>query len=103
MKEVYSLTDKLCQILKANYYMNGSTLDYDYIIEPGRKYLKIVQVNNQKSVHAFVDAKTGDLYKAHSWKAPAKGVRFNLFTDMAKLESIGKANRGMWAGGYLYR
>ena len=103
MNEVYALTDMLCQILKANYYMNGSTLDYDYIIEPGRKYLKIVQVNNQRSVHAFVDAENGDLYKAHSWKAPAKGVRFNLFTDMPKLESIGKANRGMWAGGYLYR
>ena len=103
MKEVYSLTDKLCQILKANYYMNGSTLDYDFIIEPGRKYLKVVMVSNQRSVHAFVDAENGDLYKAKSWKAPAKGVRFNLFNDMAKLESIGKASRGMWAGGYLYR
>jgi len=98
MKEVYSLTDKLCQILKANYYMNGSTLDYDFIIEPGRKYLKVVMVSNQRSVHAFVDAETGDLYKAASWRAPAKGVRYNLINDMNILRK-----NADWAGSYLYR
>ena len=98
MKEVYSLTDKLCQILKANYYMNGSTLDYDFIIEPGRKYLKVVMVSNQRSVHAFVDKKTGDLYKAASWRAPAKGVRYNLINDMNILRK-----NADWAGSYLYR
>jgi len=100
---VLNLTTELCAILKGNYYKNGSQLDYDFVIEPGNKYLKIVMVNNQKSVHAFVDKVTGDLYKAKSWKSPAKGVRFNLFTDIEKLRDMGKTQGAMWAGGYLYR
>ena len=103
MKEVVALTQELCGILRKNYYKNGSTLDYDFIIEPGRKFLKIVMVNNQRSVHAFVDKVTGDLYKAASWRAPAKGVRFNLFKDIGKLRIMGETTNGMWASGYLYR
>ena len=34
--------------------------------------------SNSRSVHAFVDMKTGEVYKPASVKAPAKGVRFNL-------------------------
>ena len=75
------------------------------IVLNGKKYLKIVQrdVTDGKvsdrsgSVHAFVDKKNADLYKAAGWAAPAKGVRFNLITDMQKLEQV--AN---WSGGYLY-
>ncbi len=103
MKTALELTTELCAILKSNYNLNGSTLDYDFVIEPGNKYLKIVCVNNQKSVHAFVDKKNGDLYKAKSWKSPAKGVRFNLFSDIEKLREMGKTYGAMWAGGYLYR
>lgn len=103
MKSVLELTQDLCGILKKNYYMNGSTLDYDFVIEPGRKFLKIVMVNNQRSVHAFVDKNNGDLYKAASWRAPAKGVRYNLVTDIEKLRKMGETSRGMWASGYLYR
>jgi len=103
MKTTLELTTELCSILKSNYYQKGSTLDYDFVIEPGNKYLKIVMVNNQKSVHAFVDKKNGDLYKAKSWKSPAKGVRFNLFSDIEKLREMGKTYGAMWAGGYLYR
>jgi hypothetical protein len=50
MKTALELTTELCAILKSNYYLKGSTLDYDFVIEPGNKYLKIVCVNNQKSV-----------------------------------------------------
>ena len=103
MKTALELTTELCSILKSNYYLKGSGLDYDFVIEPGNKYLKIVMVSNQKSVHAFVDKKNGDLYKAKSWKSPAKGVRFNLFTDIEKLREMGKTYGAMWAGGYLYR
>ena len=73
--------------------------DYDFVIETGRKYHKIVMVNNQRSVHAFVDKKTGDLYKPAGWKSPAKHVRGNLL-DSASREDILK--RCDWAGGYLY-
>jgi hypothetical protein len=50
-----------------------------------------------------VDKKTGDLYKAATWSAPAKGVRFNLLSDIEKLRKIGETTNGMWASGYLYR
>lgn len=98
MSAVFDLTADLCAVLKADYYKRGSTLEYDFVIEEGRKYYKVVMVNNQRSVHAFVDKKTGDLYKAATWAAPAKGVRFNLFKDMELLKKV--AN---WSGGYLYR
>ena len=50
------------------YYQNrieeikAGKVDYSYEIEEGRKYYKIVMVSNQRSVHAFVDKKTGDVY-----------------------------------------
>ena len=42
----------------------------------GRKYIKINQING--GVHAFIDKKTGEVYKPASWKAPAKHVRYDL-------------------------
>ena len=53
---------------------------YKFVVESGRKYHKIVQTDKSgsQSVHAFVDKKTGELYKAASFKAPAKGVRYDL-------------------------
>ncbi len=98
MTNIKQLADQLCAILKANYYKNGSTLDYSFGIQETRKYYKVIMVNNQRSVHAFVDKNNGDLYKAASWKAPAKGVRYNLVTDIEKLKVMAD-----WAGGYLYR
>ncbi len=103
MKTVTDLTLDLCGILRKNYYKNGSTLDYDFVVEPGRKYLKIVMVNNQRSVHAFVDKVTGDLYKAATWRAPAKGARYNLIKDIEMLRKMGETTNAMWATGYLYR
>ena len=38
--------------------LKSGVCDYDFVIESGRKYHKIVMVNNQRSVHAFVDKKT---------------------------------------------
>ena len=72
-----------------------------YIAEGGRKYHKIVMEyeNGQRSVHAFVDKKTGDLYKAASFKAPAKHVRFNLCIISDREWLLENAD---WAGGYLY-
>ena len=75
---------------------------YKFEIETGRKYHKIIMVTDgdSRSVHAFVDKKTGELYKAASFKAPAKGVRYDLrlITDR---EFVFK--NCDWAGGYLYK
>jgi len=59
--------------------LKNGECDYDFFIEEGRKYLKIVMdARGSKSVHAFVDKKTGEVYKAASFKSPAKGVRYVL-------------------------
>ena len=79
--------------------------EYKFVIECGRKYHKIIMEvpnNNRppsRSVHAFVDKKTGDLYKAASFKAPAKHVRFNLCLISDREWLYENAD---WAGGYLY-
>ena len=72
-----------------------------YIQEGGRKYHKIVMEydNGSKSVHAFVDKKTGEVYKPASFKAPAKIVRYNLCLINDREWLLENAD---WAGGYLY-
>lgn len=75
-------------------------IDTEFYIESGRKYHKIIMRDrNSRSVHCFVDKKTGDVYKSASWKAPAKGVRYNLLDDKSREECYARAD---WAGGYLY-
>jgi len=72
-----------------------------YIAEGGRKYHKIVMEyeNGQRSVHAFVDKKTGEVFKPASFKAPAKGVRFNLCLIKDREWLLENAT---WHGSYLY-
>lgn len=49
--------------------------------EPGRKYIKIVvELSGSRSVYCFFDY-DGNIYKAASWKAPAKHVRGSVFDD----------------------
>ena len=82
-------------------YKAGKDL-YKFSIVTGRKYHKIVQTccDGSKSVHAFVDKNTGELYKAASWKAPAKDVRFDLRIIEQREFVLENCD---WAGGYLYK
>ena len=48
----------------------------------------------------YVDMKTGELYKAASWKAPAKDVRFDLRIIKEREFVLENCD---WAGGYLYK
>ena len=75
---------------------------YKFSIVTGRKYHKIVQTccDGSQSVHAFVDKNTGELYKAASWKAPAKDVRFDLRIIEQREFVLENCD---WAGGYLYQ
>ena len=75
---------------------------YKFSIVTGRKYHKIVQTccDGSQSVHAFVDKNTGELYKAASWKAPAKDVRFDLRIIEQREWVLENCD---WAGGYLYK
>ena len=93
----------LCDALQQNYqrsHPNGR--NYSYALISGRKYHKVMQcVDGQtESVHAFIDKKTGEVYKAASYKAPAKGVRFNLLIIQEREFVLENCD---WAGGYLYR
>lgn len=61
----------------------------------GRKYAKIVSVNSDgvsSSVFCFVNTENGDVLKAASWKAPAKGARGNIYDSangLARITSYG--------------
>ena len=80
--------------------LKEGTCDYDFFPETGRKYHKIVMnAAGSNSVHAFVDKKTGQVYKSASWKAPAKGVRYDLRIINQREWLLENAD---WAGGYLY-
>ena len=80
--------------------LKQGTCDYDFYPETGRKYHKIIMnAAGSRSVHAFVDKKTGQVYKSASWKAPAKGVRYDLRIIEQREWLLQHAD---WAGSYLY-
>ena len=80
--------------------LKNGQCDYDYVIETGRKYRKIIMdANGSRSIHAFVDKKTGEVYKPASFKAPAKVVRYDLRLIKDREWLLENAD---WAGGYLY-
>jgi hypothetical protein len=76
--------------------------DIDYVIESGKKYHKIIMIDGggSRSVHAFVDRKTGSVYKAASWRGPAKGERCNLLIIKEREWALKNAD---WSGGWLYQ
>ena len=90
---------------------NGTAKLMYFKIKTGKKFYKIVQMNfdtfqnrneyREGSVHAFVDKKTGQVYKPASWYAPAKHVRFDL-RIIREREFLFNSNNTGWAGGYLY-
>ena len=103
----------LCDALMDNFKQrnHGKVGGYDapvykFYIEEGRKYHKIImEIPNEnrdpsRSVHAFVDKKTGEVYKSASWKSPAKGVRYDLRLIEQREWLLENAD---WAGGYLYK
>ena len=98
---VRKYTLMLCDVLLMDFYRRGHTLDYKFYIESGRKYHKIVMEteSGSRSVHAFVDKKTGEVYKPASFKAPAKHVRYNLLSIESREKCFEQAD---WSGSYLY-
>ena len=95
---VYERAHKLAQALQQNYDSHGYG-DTVFDIKEGRKYIKINMINNQESVHAFIDRKTGDVFKPASWRGPAKIARYNLIDEVSYGECVARAD---WSGGYLY-
>jgi len=86
--------------------LKNGECNYDFVIESGRKYHKIIMVidngadrSPSRSVHAFVDKKTGEIYKSATWKSPAKGVRYDLRIIEQREWLLQNAD---WASSYLY-
>ena len=99
---VLRYSEVLCEALVQQFKSSHPNSDpYKFYIESGRKYHKIIMETNgnSRSVHAFVEKKFGNVYKAASWKAPAKHIRFNLLDDNSREECLARCD---WAGGYLY-
>ena len=93
---------------------NGTAKLYKFKVYSGKRYYKIVQQEFETwekskyfgqyrdgSVHCFVDKETGDVYKAASWRSPAKHIRFS-FQNEADLRFLLNPDNVDWAGGYLY-
>ena len=92
----------LCDALEQDFKSRYPNSDpYKFYIESGRKYYKLIMEteSGSRSVHAFVDKKTGEVYKPASFKAPAKIVRYNLLSIESREKCFERAD---WAGGYLY-
>ena len=100
----------LCEALEKDYersYPNSSHKK-EFRCQAGRKYWKINQQDVEEDgkiwsggVHAFIDKKTGDVFKAAAWSAPAKGVRYNILTQTETV--LKRAGNDGGFGGYLYR
>lgn len=99
-ENVLKYTQLLCNALEYD-YMNHEDEETKFVIEEKRKYYHIIHETStgSRSSHAFVDKKTGEVYKSASFKSPAKGVRFNLLNDESRESMLESLN---WHGTYLY-
>ena len=93
--------DSLEYHLSEQKLLEANILPIDYIIESGRKYHKIILIDGggSRSVSCFVDKKTGEIYKAASFRAPAKHVRYDFRIIEQREWVLANAD---WAGGWLY-
>ncbi|AGN12131.1 hypothetical protein PRAG_00194 [Prochlorococcus phage P-SSM3] len=93
---------------------NGTANLMWFKVYSGKKYYKIVQQQfetwegskyygqyRDASVHAFVDKKTGQIYKPAGWAKPAKHVRFDM-RIISERNFVHNPDNTGWAGGYLY-
>ena len=93
----------LCDALQQSHQRQypNSRRNYSYALISGRKYHKVMQcVDGQtESVHCFIDKKTGSIFKPASFKAPAKGERYNLLLIKDREWLFENAD---FCGSYLY-
>ena len=79
----------------------GLMRDKVFSVSNGRKYAKVISSSgeNQNFVFCFIDRKTGDVYKAATWKSPAKHVRYTI-TDEESAQEL--AHKSDAYGSFLY-
>ena len=98
-EQVYDYCLQLCDILDERFRQEFPTLNQTFTVDKGRKYYRVWAIDNQKTIHCFVNIKTGDVFKPESYNKPAKHVRYNLLDDVSRQSMFEKAH---YAGGYLY-
>lgn len=56
----------------------------------GQKYIRIIrtEMGDHRSVYCFIEKETGNVLKASGWKAPAKGIRSNIYADDHGLSGV---------------
>ena len=69
-------------------YSENNHTTHKYTI--GRRYIKVIAVSNQESVHSFVDMTNGNVLKPAGWSAPAKHARGNIYDDQNGLGMMGE-------------
>ena len=86
---------------------NGTEQLMKFRLQEGKKYWKVIQQNpnseggySDGSVTAFISFK-GEVFKPASWRAPAKGVRFD-FRIIKEREAALDPKKATWTGGSLY-
>jgi hypothetical protein len=60
-------------------------------VDEGSKYMKVwvSRGPGSKSVYCFVNRENGDILKAASWKAPAKGARGSIYDADNGMSAMG--------------
>lgn len=96
-QQIVEFAQELCAVVKERAHDPSKT---ELGLEFGKKYIRItITTYGNKSVHCFVNSVTGDVLKAASYKAPAKGIRYNLLDPQSRESCFRFADP---YGGYLY-
>jgi hypothetical protein len=59
--------------------------------EAGSKYVKVVSISGggSRSVHCFVEKENGNIWRAASWKAPARNhIRGNVYDQKSYIDRV---------------
>ena len=99
-----ALIEQVNNIWKVNSIESGRNFYHILTYEVNKKYIKVFDSTvydgvqrDGRSVFMFIDKETGAVYKAASFKAPAKGIRFYLETLVDSPEVVDPY------GSFLYR
>lgn len=76
LKKFISLLQERENAHNVKYFSNLEPEQFSYTV--GKKYVRVIRGT---SAYCFVDVNTGDIYKAASYKAPAKHARGNIYND----------------------
>lgn len=107
---VYERIEELINHLEKHpraFWDNGSR-SYAFEITKGPKYFKVWETvctfegtpTDQKSIHCFVEKKTGLVFKPAGCNGPAKGWRYNFQDKKSRAKCYQNCDP---YGGYLYR